>query len=232
MPRVALTFDDGPGPSTPAILDVLAEHGAHGTFFVVGRNVEDAPWSTPPGDAARARAIVVRALREGHIVGNHTYSHMRPDHWLEFAEDLRRNDELLRGLQREAGVDRPIPVRLPYGVRMVEQTVVTPTGTTNAAALDPRLAVLASLGRTHVHWTADFADWTLTAGDASTLAVRMLAHVEQNASLGLDAVLDLHDSGSGGNSRWGYSREATTAALREFLPTCKKRGIEVFTVPV
>jgi chitin deacetylase len=177
--------------------------------------------------------MIVRALREGHVVGNHTWSHLRPEHWLELAEDLRRNDDLLRGLMKEAGVaERPIPVRLPYGVRLVEQTVVAPTGTTNAVALDPRLAVLASLGRTHVHWTADFDDWTLTAADASTLAVRMLAHVEQNASLGLDAVLDLHDSGSGGNSRWGFSREATAGALRDFLHACKQRGHEIFTVPV
>ena len=35
-PLVALTFDDGPGPQTPAILDLFAEHAMHGTFFVLG----------------------------------------------------------------------------------------------------------------------------------------------------------------------------------------------------
>jgi len=35
-PLVALTFDDGPGPQTPAILDLFAEHGMRGTFFVLG----------------------------------------------------------------------------------------------------------------------------------------------------------------------------------------------------
>ena len=39
-PLVALTFDDGPGPQTPAILDLFAEHGMHGTFFVLGESVE------------------------------------------------------------------------------------------------------------------------------------------------------------------------------------------------
>lgn len=42
-PRVALTFDDGPGPSTPAILDALAINAVRATFFVLGRQVESHP---------------------------------------------------------------------------------------------------------------------------------------------------------------------------------------------
>nr|WP_083977744.1 bifunctional polysaccharide deacetylase/glycosyltransferase family 2 protein [Herbidospora sakaeratensis] len=61
---VALTFDDGPDPvSTPRVLDVLAEHGAKATFFVVGSKVARHP------DLAR------RIVAEGHELGNHGYSH-------------------------------------------------------------------------------------------------------------------------------------------------------------
>ncbi|WP_245657275.1 bifunctional polysaccharide deacetylase/glycosyltransferase family 2 protein [Herbidospora mongoliensis] len=61
---VALTFDDGPDPAwTPQVLDVLAEHGAKATFFVVGSRVATYP------DLAR------RIVAEGHELGNHTYSH-------------------------------------------------------------------------------------------------------------------------------------------------------------
>jgi peptidoglycan-N-acetylglucosamine deacetylase len=61
--RVALTFDDGPGPYTPQVLAELQALHVHATFFVIGRNVKQSP------DA-------VRALRAaGMVVGNHTWSH-------------------------------------------------------------------------------------------------------------------------------------------------------------
>ena len=64
---VALTFDDGPHPSsTVAVLDVLAEHGVQATFFCVGRNAQQ-----HPGLVARIRA-------EGHLVGSHSLTHPHP----------------------------------------------------------------------------------------------------------------------------------------------------------
>jgi peptidoglycan/xylan/chitin deacetylase (PgdA/CDA1 family) len=78
--RVALTFDDGPSPWTAPILDLLAEHGAHATFFVVGEHVQTRP------------EIVGRALAEGHEIGNHTWSHPV----LTQCDDERVRDELQR----------------------------------------------------------------------------------------------------------------------------------------
>ena len=61
-----LTFDDGPHPDhTPALLDLLAEHGAKASFFLVGREVE------------RHDALARRIASEGHTLGNHSYSHPR-----------------------------------------------------------------------------------------------------------------------------------------------------------
>ena len=61
---IALTFDDGPHPRyTDEILDLLARYGAKATFFVIGKNVE------------LYGAASERAAREGHEIGNHTYSH-------------------------------------------------------------------------------------------------------------------------------------------------------------
>lgn len=65
VPMVALTFDDGPHPTTPALLDALKAGGAHGTFFLVGSNVVKAP------DLAR------RIAAEGNEVANHTRTHLR-----------------------------------------------------------------------------------------------------------------------------------------------------------
>jgi len=63
--RVYLTFDDGPIPEvTPWVLDVLAQHGAKGTFFCIGRNAEQHP------------ELLHRIRTEGHAVGNHTYEHL------------------------------------------------------------------------------------------------------------------------------------------------------------
>lgn len=65
MNRVALTFDDGPGEWTEQVLDLLAEHHAGATFFVIGKF------------AKRHKAILRRMVADGHEVGNHTWSHVR-----------------------------------------------------------------------------------------------------------------------------------------------------------
>jgi peptidoglycan/xylan/chitin deacetylase (PgdA/CDA1 family) len=60
-----LSFDDGPHPvATPFVLDELGKHGAKGTFFCIGKNVETYP------------DIYRRILLEGHRVGNHTQDHL------------------------------------------------------------------------------------------------------------------------------------------------------------
>ena len=64
---LTLTFDNGPTEATPAVLDLLAEHGVTSTFFVLGQQLAD--------PALRAHAE--RAHAEGHWIGNHTYSHTR-----------------------------------------------------------------------------------------------------------------------------------------------------------
>jgi peptidoglycan-N-acetylglucosamine deacetylase len=62
--QLALTFDDGPNdPHTLKLLDVLAKHNVHATFFMIGRYVRERP------DIARAVAAA------GHVIGNHTFTH-------------------------------------------------------------------------------------------------------------------------------------------------------------
>ena len=59
-----LTFDDGPDPQhTPRLLDLLGKHGIHASFFLVGQKVEQHP------------LLVERIVAEGHMLGNHSYSH-------------------------------------------------------------------------------------------------------------------------------------------------------------
>ena len=61
---VALTFDDGPSGYTEELLDGLAQYNAKATFFVVGKTAQKMP------------EVVKRAHEEGHLIGNHTYSHL------------------------------------------------------------------------------------------------------------------------------------------------------------
>lgn len=96
-PLVALTFDDGPGPQTPAILDLFAEHGMRGTFFVLGESVEG------------REEILARTIAEGHEVGNHTFSH---PHALDL-DDGELAHEIAR-CQRVLG-NRPVVFRPPHG---------------------------------------------------------------------------------------------------------------------
>lgn len=99
--RVALTFDDGPGESTERLLDGLKERNVKATFFVVGEKALQYP------------KTIKRMKEEGHIIGNHTYSHVNLNSMsCETAmEEVRRNSDLIEELTGE----RPVFLRPPYG---------------------------------------------------------------------------------------------------------------------
>lgn len=102
---VALTFDDGPDPLyTPKLLDLLREKNVKATFFVVGKRADRHP------------EIVQRAWAEGHLVGNHTWSHYP---LFCFLTPGRLRGEIERGtesIRRSCG-SRPRFFRSPVGLR-------------------------------------------------------------------------------------------------------------------
>src|SRR5438093_8816865 len=101
-PCIAMTFDDGPSATlTPKLLDLVAAHHIKATFFVIGENVAEHP------------EIVARAAREGHEIGNHSWSH---PNFGKLSDDnvrsqLRRTDDAIRS----ATGNRPTLLRPPYG---------------------------------------------------------------------------------------------------------------------
>jgi peptidoglycan/xylan/chitin deacetylase (PgdA/CDA1 family) len=103
VPRVALTFDDGPHPEdTPAILGLLAQAGVRATFFFVGEK------------ARRHPALVRRAAEAGHEIGAHSDTH---PWWFSLAPPGRVAREVegsARTLESLAG-RRPIHFRPPVG---------------------------------------------------------------------------------------------------------------------
>jgi peptidoglycan/xylan/chitin deacetylase (PgdA/CDA1 family) len=103
MPKVTLTFDNGPEAKTTSdVLDCLTANQVAATFFVIGYKV-----ATPQG-----AALVRRASEQGHRIGNHTFSHTRP------LGELDRRNALLEFDRAESALswlDQPRPLFRPYG---------------------------------------------------------------------------------------------------------------------
>jgi peptidoglycan/xylan/chitin deacetylase (PgdA/CDA1 family) len=100
---VALTFDDGPSQKTEKVLEVLREFDTKATFFCIGKNIKG------------NETVLKKTDSEGHLVGNHSYSH---DNLYDlkntsyFIRDLSRaNEEIKNCIGRDPHFFRP-----PYGV--------------------------------------------------------------------------------------------------------------------
>ncbi|MER5935194.1 polysaccharide deacetylase family protein [Streptomyces sp. NPDC002054] len=126
---MVLTFDDGPDPRyTPGILDTLAQYRARAMFFVCGEM------------ATVHRDLVRRMDAEGHVIGNHTWTHpliprlSRP----ALAAEISRTSDVV---QQTVGRP-PVWFRAPYGAW-------------NRAAFE----IGAELGMEPLAWTVDTLDW-------------------------------------------------------------------------
>ena len=102
-PALALTFDDGPSESTPALLDILDAHEVPATFFMCGLNVRRLP--------AVAREVATR----GHEIGNHTDTHPRLD--FKTPEFIYREMAAAQETIHLNTGATPRFFRAPYGVR-------------------------------------------------------------------------------------------------------------------
>lgn len=97
-----LTFDDGPDPRwTPQVLALLRRYDAKATFFAIGRSVEQHP------------ALARRIIRDGHMLGNHTYSHADLTQ-LTASRFFLEVDRTRDAIRRATGVT-PTLLRPPYG---------------------------------------------------------------------------------------------------------------------
>ena len=215
--RVALTFDDGPGPSTGPLLDVLARHRVQATFFLVGKNLRGAAL----GDEKKARDLAVRQIRAGHRLGSHADSHSRdPMSLADFVAELRAVDDLIRGLYAEAGATAPdaLPFRLPYGPQ------IRPGGRP-----DERLVALTAAGKRHQHWTLILGDWKPDA-QPGRLTGALRAHVEAMWARGALPTLVLHDAGAWPQPH-GFDRSATVAAVDRLCGALLPMGAQFVLLP-
>ncbi len=122
---IALTFDDGPSDYTEELLDGLQEYDARVSFFVIGSKAEKNP------------GIVERAHSEGHLIGNHTYSHIDfyKSSLTEIQDDINKSADVIENITGE----RPLFLRAPYG---------------NANFIQ-----LKQLDSFFVHWSSSTYDW-------------------------------------------------------------------------
>jgi len=145
-----ITFDDGPDPTfTPMVLDVLGREHVPATFFVIGGSVVKNP------------DIVRRAIREGHLIGNHTLTHPASfDQHGDFRdrEEIQLADRLIRG----ATGYRTRVFRIPEG--------------------DPDRNPLAGLhaqqlGYVHVNEDLDTRDWSVNGAEVPVPPLDGRGHV-------------------------------------------------------
>jgi len=150
--RIALTFDDGPHPTyTEKLLDGLKERGVKATFFVTGEHAELHP------------ELILRMKEEGHLIGNHTYSHLqlRSNNRDKFVSELQKTNEIISSITGE----EVFYVRPPYG--------------SWDKALEKELNLFPVL------WTIDPTDWSCL--NAETVTRRVLKKAKENA------IILLHD---------------------------------------
>ena len=127
-PVVALTFDDGPNASsTPILLDGLKERKVRATFFLIGENVEK----------GENEKIVKRMYEEGHLIGNHTYTHCNLSK-LETGEAKKELEQTDTVIEKITG-KQPAFARAPYGELPVDSEQ--------------------DLSRMYIGWTVDPLDW-------------------------------------------------------------------------
>jgi peptidoglycan/xylan/chitin deacetylase (PgdA/CDA1 family) len=152
---VAIGFDDGPTPDTGAFVSMLERAKAKATFFMIGREV-----------SARYRQTLLRELRDGDALGDHSFTHPYLTHVSDPRAEL---GSTLRAIASLTGY-APCVFRPPYGA--YDTSVVQVAG---------------SLGLATVLWNVDPRDWALPG--RSAIVRQVLAQVRPGS------IIISHDGG-------------------------------------
>ena len=191
--QVALTFDDGPDPKwTPQVLDILARENVQATFFVVGDQVQRFP------------DIVRQAAAQGHLIGNHTFSH--PDIRLvtpaRFGAELNATQRLIEWTTGR----QTLLLRTPFD---------TDSAPTVANQLAP-LYQACQMGYIVAAADVDSADYLKPGVDA--IVQNVLRGLKESGS----NIVVFHDAGG--------DRRQTVEALARLVPLLKSQGYEFVTL--
>ncbi|MGA2362537.1 MAG: glycosyltransferase [Candidatus Aminicenantales bacterium] len=189
---IALTFDDGPNePYTSEVLDILDHNGIKATFFVIGENAEAYP------------ETIKEIVRDGHIVGNHTYSHsyrLPFEGIIGVKKDIDRTEKVIFGL---TGLRTDL-FRPPHGLR-------TPWFVKD----------LKELHYSVITWTDMTNDYNLKT-PPDEIVRRIIAKARPGG------IIDLHD---GKDVIHGIDRSNTVKALPVIIAELKDEGYRFVTLP-
>jgi peptidoglycan-N-acetylglucosamine deacetylase len=193
---VALTFDDGPdGRWTPKILSILEAKHVHATFFVIGQNMQERP------------DLVQREVRDGDMVGNHTWTHPNIG-----VTPLAQTDLEINTTQRLFQVLTGRSMRLFRPPYFGDAEPSTP------GEVDP-LIKAQEFGYLIVGLRIDPDDWKKP--DPNLIISRTLSRLEDTGEYAGQVVL-LHDAGG--------DRSRTVQALPTLIDELKARGYKIVTV--
>ena len=200
--KVAISFDDGPDAKwTPKILDVLKQYNVKGVFLMIGEEAE------------KNVGVMQRVYREGHEIGNHSFTHPDVSEIPKAQVDLELNlTERLFGAK--LGV-QPLYFRPPYSIDQEPDT------NDQAAPVDR----IQSLGYVILGNKIDTNDWDetprKTPQEITDSVFSQIADMEKNPWRRGSIIL-MHDGGG--------DRSATVAALPMLITQLRAHGYEI--VPV
>jgi cellulose synthase/poly-beta-1,6-N-acetylglucosamine synthase-like glycosyltransferase/peptidoglycan/xylan/chitin deacetylase (PgdA/CDA1 family)/spore germination protein YaaH len=200
--QVAISFDDGPDPEwTPKILDILKKYNVKGTFFMIGEEAQDNV------------SIMQRVYREGHEIGNHTFTHPDISEISQRSLDLQLN--LTKSLfEAELGV-QPVYFRPPYSIDQEPDT--------NDQAAP--IAHIQDLGYTIVGDKIDTNDWDEHPRKTPQEIVDSVfdqMNLAQTKTWMRGSVILMHDGGG--------NRQPTIDALPVLIQALRDHGYQI--VPV
>ena len=190
--KIALTFDDGPNDDyTPKILDILKEKKVPATFFVTGANIQN---NIP---------LIRREYKEGHEIGNHTYTHPN----LELTSDTRERIELRSTRLLLESI-------LGYSTLLFRPPYITDAEPKNLSQIRS-LSVAHDEGFICVTSYIDPNDWEEDV-TADTILARAIAHQHDGN------IILMHDAGG--------ERSQTVIALPKLIDYYRSQGYEFVTV--
>jgi cellulose synthase/poly-beta-1,6-N-acetylglucosamine synthase-like glycosyltransferase/spore germination protein YaaH/peptidoglycan/xylan/chitin deacetylase (PgdA/CDA1 family) len=198
--KLVLTFDDGPDPIyTPQILDILSRENVPAAFFLVGINAEN---NIP---------IVKRIYREGHEIGNHTFTH--PNIAMVSRKRAIVEMDATRLLIEAITGHSTVLFRAPFNADFEPQ---------KAEELIP-VALAREKNYLDIGESIDPLDWEPHTS-ADSIVARVIARKQSMTDQNLSGnIILLHDAG-------GESREATVEALPRIIHYFKERGYQFTTI--
>ncbi len=197
---VYLTIDDGPSSQTKRILDILAQEKVPANFFVIGSNIKGRD------------DLLKRAVKEGHLVAGHTYSHNYNEIYKSptaFFKDLEKGNELI---EKATGI-KPTIIRFPGGSNNnVSKKAQDPKlYGKNQWIMEDLVKEIEKQGYVYFDWNASIGDSASGINDKESFLQRVKDGVKNKKTV----VLLIHDAAN---------KKTTVDALPEIIKYLKSQS--------